>query len=116
MKRIDLHTKEEFQPKRINQKFANSQNRIKYYNKKANEFRHSIDYINKPLQNNIKILNDLMTKKIESIFHKQFLLGKGFNIEFYSHITTYEKKMFFAIHNYIVIPISDDKIKIIKYK
>jgi len=116
MKRIDLYTKEEFQPKRINQKFANSQNRIKYYNKKANEFRHSIAYINKPIQNNIKILNDLMIKKIEFIFHKQFLLGKGFNIEFYSHITTYEKKMCFAIHNYIVIPLSDDKIKIIKYK
>ena len=72
MKSIDLLTNEEFIPKRINQRFANSENRIKYYNNKANELRHYLSYINKPLNQNFKIISQLMENKTEAIFHKEF--------------------------------------------
>ena len=116
MKRQDLLTKEEFIPSRINQKFANPQNRIKYYNDKANEFRHSVAYINKPINNNIKIILELMKGKNEEVLHKQFLTGKGFSFGFYSHIEKYENKNQFALHNYVLIFINNDQVKIIKYK
>lgn len=115
MKRQDLLTKEEFIATRINQKFANAENRIKYYNNKANQFRHSIDYIKKPLENNIKILNKLMMDKSEMVFHKQYLLGKGFSLNNMTHIEFFDNKNQFAIHKYIIISMSNEQIKIIKY-
>jgi hypothetical protein len=116
MKRQDLLTQEEFVPKRINQKFATSKNRIRYYNNKANQYRHSVDYLSKPLHANIKILNELMKGKKEETFHKEFLLGKGFNIGIHTHFEAYEGKNHFAIHNYILISISNNQVKIINYK
>lgn len=111
----DLYTNEEFVPTRINQKFSHSKNRIDYYNEKANKFRQSIAFISKPLQNNIKILNDLMFGKEEQVFHKQFLLGKGYSVNIHTHVILYENKYHFAIHQFLVIPISDSEIKILKY-
>ena len=116
MKRQDLLTNEDFVPSRINQKFAKAENRIKYYNDKANEFRHSIAYLSKPIQHNIRILSELMKGKKEASFHKQFLLGKGFSIGVYTHIEQYDGKNQFAIHTYIILPLANEQIKIINYK
>jgi len=116
MKRQDLLTNEEFIPLRINQKFAKAKNRIKYYNDKANEFRHSIAYISKPLNLNIRILNELMGGRKEATFHKQFLLGKGFSWGTYTHIEEYENKKQFAVHKYILLFLDNEQIKIINYK
>lgn len=113
MKRRDLLTNEEFTPSRINQKFASAKNRILYYNKLANEFRHSVAYINKPLNNNIKILNKLMKGKKEAMFHKQFLIGKDFSMGVHSHLIKYDNKNHFALHKYIILPMPDEQIKII---
>jgi hypothetical protein len=116
MKKQDLLTYEDFVPARINQKFAKAENRIKYYNNKANEFRHSIAYINKPLHLNIRILNELMQGKKEAIFHLQFLYGKGFSTGSYTHIEQYNSKKQFAIHKYILLFLADEQVKIITYK
>ncbi len=114
MKRQDLLTKEEFIPLRINQKFAVPYNRIKYYNDKANEFRHSIAYINKPLHNNIRILNEIMKGKKEAIFHKQFLVGKGFYFGVHTHVKEYAGNNQYAIYNYIFFTVKDEQVKIIR--
>ncbi len=114
MKRQDLLTKEEFIPTRINQKFANARNRIKFYNDRANEFRHSIAHISKPLYMNIRILDDLMKGKKDMVIHKQFLLGKGFTMGLHTHIEQYNQKNQFAIHKYIIIALENDEIKIVK--
>ena len=116
MKRQDLLTNEDFVPSRINQKLAKAENRIKYYNDKANEFRHSIAYLSKPIQQNIRILNELMKGKKDAAFHKQFLLGKGFSMGVYTHIEQYDSKNQFAIHTYIILPVANEQIKIINYK
>jgi hypothetical protein len=110
----DLLTNEEFHSTRINQKFANAKNRIKFYNDKANKFRQSIAFISKPLQNNIMILNELMAGKKECVFHKEYLLGKGYSLSIHSHIHQYQNKNHFAIHNFIIMSISETQIKIIK--
>ena len=116
MKRQDLLTKEEFIPSRINQKFAVAKNRIKYHNNKANEFRHSIAYFKKPLVKNIKILDEIMNGKKEIEIHKQFLLGKGYSFGINSHVERFENKNHFAIHRYMVIPMPNEQLKIVKYK
>lgn len=114
MKSIDLFTNEEFIPKRINQKFANSENRIKFYNNKANEIRHSLSYIDKPLHQNFKIITQLMQNKSEAIFHKEFLKGCGITFNVYTAYKMHEEKPRPAIYNFLIVPMEDDKIKIIK--
>jgi hypothetical protein len=113
MTRKDLLTGEVFNPKRVNQKFATPLNRVTFHNKKANELRQALAYISKPLHLNIRILNELMTGKKESTFHKEFLKGKGFSFEVHNHVKRYDNKNHFAIYQYVVIPLGNDQIKII---
>ena len=112
----DLLTNEEYFASRSTQRFKNSENRIKYWNDKAKKFRHSIASTTKPLQNNIRILEELMVGTDERIFHREYLLGKSYCVNTYSHVVLYQKQKHFAIHNYLVIPVSDLEIKFIKYK
>jgi hypothetical protein len=112
--RTDLLTGEKFMPLRVNQRFANPANRIKYYNQKANKLRHSISFVNRPLYINVCILNRLMSVKAEATFHKQFLLGKGFSFGVHTHYVEHDKKAQIAIYRYIIIPTEGDQIKILK--
>lgn len=114
MTRKDLLTGEQFTPKRINQKFASAENRIAFHNLKANELRQRIAYINKPLHKNNQILNTLMAEKKEIVFHKQYLLGMGFNFGVHNHVVKYDGQNHYAIYNYIIIPVGTDQLKIIK--
>ena len=114
MKRQDMLTFEDFEATRNTMKFANATNRIKYHNIKARELRDSISYINKPLHQNLKILNALMLNKTEAVFHKQFLLGCGFKFGVHTSVELYEKQNQYAIYNYILVPIDANQIKIIR--
>lgn len=114
MTRKDLLTGEPFTPKRINQKFVSAENRIAYHNMKANELRLRIAYINQPLHKNNLILNSLMSEKKEIVYHKQFLLGMGFNFGVHNHVVKHDGKNHYAIYNYIIIPTGNDQLKIIK--
>jgi hypothetical protein len=114
MKRKDLLTGEEFIAQRINQKFAKPQNRIKYYNDKANRLRQSNSWIDRPLHKSICILNDLLRNKQEAVFHKQYLLGRGFSFETSTHLELYQGKRYPAIYQYLIVPITPEQIKIVK--
>ncbi len=110
----DLLTGELFIPKRINQHFISSANRIKYHNDKANDLRHSSAYINKPLHINHRILNELLKDDKEGIFHKEFLTGKGYSFNVHTHYDYYNSKKYAAVYQYITILLENDQIKIIK--
>jgi hypothetical protein len=112
--RKDPLTNELFVPKRRNQVFAMAENRIAYHNKKAAELRHSLDYLNKPLLTNYKVLNSLMQKDSERIFHKEFLLGKGFDFKVCNHINSINGKNHFAIFHFTIVKLDGSQIKIIK--
>ena len=115
MLKTDLLTGEQFHPKRCNQNFANTQNRIKYYNEKAKHLRLSTTHINKPLHTNLKILNGLLEKKKEATFHKEFLLGKGFDFCLQTHYMEYQGKVRPAIYHYTLVDLGQDKIKIVRH-
>ncbi len=112
--KLDLLTGEEFIPKRSTQKFANAKNRIAYHNMNATKLRQSISHINKPLHQNLRILNELMNDKNEAVFHKQFLLGKGFSFSVHTHLEKYNDNNFCAVYQYIFFPLENQQIKIIK--
>jgi hypothetical protein len=102
MKRSDLLTGEVFYPIRITQKFACADNRIKYHNQKANKLRHSVMFVNSPLQKNLRILNEIMEGKEKGMFHKQFLLGKGYSFDVLTHYDDFESKRIACIYHYSV--------------
>ncbi len=110
----DALTGESFVKTRINQKFATSANRIKFYNNQANKLRHSTANINKPLLTNLKVLNKLMMEKKEATFHKQFLIGMGFSFGVHTHVKMHEGKNHYAIYNFIVITAPNEQIIIIR--
>jgi hypothetical protein len=112
MKR-DLLTGEVFEPKRINQKFSCPTNRIRFNNNKAKEIRHHTAYINNPLNQNFRILKELEIGKKELIFHRQFLLGKGFNFHVFNNTCKYENQICYAIYHFIIVPMPNDQIKIV---
>lgn len=114
MIRKDLLTGETFTPQRINQVFANSANRIAYHNRRANELRHSVSYINKPLHINLRVLNEVMKDEKEKVFHKQFLLGKGFSFSVHNHVVKHEGKNHYAVYQYTLMYLGEEQIKVIK--
>lgn len=113
MKRNDLLTNEEFIPTRNNQKFACPENRIKFHNNKANELRQQTAFINKPLHKNYKILLELMDGHYNKEFHKQFLLGKGFEFGVFTHLKKVVEDNHIAIYDFTVVPLNDFRVKII---
>jgi hypothetical protein len=110
----DPLTRREFQPHRTNQKFESPENQIRYNNLKAQRRRKAMAEVNKSLNKNFGILNKLMPNTGTAIFHKQFLLGKEFRFDVFTHIETYENTQYYALYNFIIIPIDQDHIKIVK--
>lgn len=116
MKRNDLLTNEPFNAGRITQKFARAENRIKYHNRKATKLRHSIQHINQPLHQNLKILNRLMQDEVQKKFHKQFLLGCGYDFTKITNYISIEGKELPCLYNFNIQPIEGNMILIKKLK
>ena len=114
IEKTDPLTGEVFTALRSNQVFANNENRIRYNNLKAKELRENKSHIDKPLLNNYRILNVLMTGKTEEFFHKQFLLGRGYSFLVLTHYEEHNEKKCIAVYNFILLPLDGDKIKVIR--
>lgn len=114
IEKTDPYTGETFLTFRSNQVFASDENRIRYNNHKAKELRENKSEIDKPLLGNFRILNELMAGKQEEVFHKQFLLGRGYSFLVLTHYEDLEGKKFMAMYNFIIIPQEGDKIKIVR--
>lgn len=113
--RHDVLTNELFKPDRVTQRFKNATNRLKYYALKAKEKRQKTAYINNPLRKNLNILEKLMENQKEAVFHKQFLLGKGFSFNIHTHVEYNGEKNCYAIYDFLFEPIGKDELKILRY-
>lgn len=112
--KTDLLTGQMFVPTRINQRFQNAKNRIVYYNQKANRIRHMKSEFDKPLHRNYLILLELMKGNKETVFHKQYLLGKGYHFGVYTHLEEHEGNSCFAIYEFLVLSDGSDQIKFVR--
>ncbi len=113
--KTDPLTKQQFRPRRSNQVFETTENRIAFHNQRANKLRKEKAFIDKPLHRNQKILSALMKNEKEKIFHKQFLLGKGFDFMKFTHVEEVENKKQYAVYQYAIIPLENEQIKIFLY-
>lgn len=108
-KRKDPLTGEEFVPKKISQRFANPQNRVKYNNNLANALRQERAVVDKPINKAHRILKELMKNKKKETFHKQFLHGKGLDFKALNKIIIFEGIPRYALYEFIFIFGVDDK-------
>ncbi len=111
---IDPLTREKFELKRSNQKFASSKNRIKFHNEKAKKLRLKLASINKPLLQNFRLLDSIMKNENEKIFHRQFLLGLGINLALFTNAVKYNNNNCISIYNFIIVNEGNENIKIVR--
>lgn len=101
--KIDPLTKERFVPRRSNQKFARPENRIKFNNNKAANFRKKVSHVFDQLTKNIRILEELLAKNDSITCTRDFLEGKGFSFNVYTHIEEIQGQRYFAIDRFIIV-------------
>lgn len=117
MTKIDPFTGEEFIPKKISQRFANKENRIKFNNDKAKKIRIEQAPIINPLKLNFKIIKELIGNKMEIILNKEFLRGRGFDYTVNSGIERFNQKIYPLIFGYLIInDYSDNEVKIMVWR
>ena len=101
--RIDPYSGELFHPKRYNQRFANRKNQIAFNNTKAREIREVKKPIDTVLESNRKILLRLMENKKTSITKsKEFLLGSGFNFNYFNCSFTKDGKHYQCVYQFAI--------------
>jgi hypothetical protein len=114
-KSIDPLTREEFIPKRKNQRFATADNRRKYHNDKATLVYRDKAPIDKKLKHNFLLLNELLKENKDVLIKKEELLIQGFDPNFFTHITQTNGKISRCIYDYTLPQAENpDFIKILK--
>ena len=110
--KIDPYSSESFKPKRYNQKFASRINQIAYNNVKARKLRERKKPIDNVLERNRKILLKILHKKDSSIKSYDFLLGSGFDFNFFNRSFSKNGTIYQCVYNYAITKIDNNKYKI----
>ena len=117
LKRICPYSKVEFIPKRRNQIYADAKCRIAHNNEKSRNKRLSTYPINKLINKNYNILLEIMEDKNVEIFHGEYLKGKGFSFQVFTHLVPSKtaNKNHFAIFNFSYSKYDDTHYQIKKH-
>ncbi len=116
-KRICPYSGIEFTPKRSNQVFANKECRIAFNNRKHNEKRKRLAFINKPLLKNYDILSQILGSQSEKVFHKEYLRGTGFSFSVFTnlHKDQNSNSYYYSVYNFYYYKIDNEHYKIVNY-
>ena len=113
MKREDPYTKEQFEPRRTNQRFASSSNRIKYHNQIARQKRMITRDIDYAVNNNWNVLLKQLAGKEKAVRTREFLLGAGFNFNYFQRAYKQDEQVIYRIYN-CGFTVNKDSVVIIK--
>ena len=110
----DLLTEEFFVKRRSNQKFANASNRIRYNNLKARKKRTAKASIDRKLDRNRTILQNILGTQKEVKVSKDYLLGSGFSFGYFSYQKMINNVMYFGIYEYGITSLGNNSFTIIR--
>ena len=113
MKKIDPYSEMEFTPKRHNQRFSSRANQIAYNNMLARKKRELLRVPNTKLNTNRSVLKKLYESGNRKV-SKEFLLGAGFNLHYFTQYTTDEQGCFMAVYDYSIQNLRNGTFNIIK--
>lgn len=114
MERTDPLTGEKFIPKRNNQKFATRSNQVRFNNKKARERRELKSEINKTLDKNRAILEQLHDNQPHVLHSKDFLLGAGYHFGCFTHSIKVDDRLIRCVFDLGIEKVGN-KFKVQKY-
>lgn len=115
--RKDPLTGEIFQPKRINQRFANRRNQVRYNNLKAARKRRQKAFVDKPLDKNRTILIRILGDKKEVARTRDYLLGAGYDFGRFTHskrLSNSSSQLVTCVYEFCLLKIEDNQYKIFK--
>ena len=110
----DPLTGQVFIPKKISQKYASPENRIKHNNKKASLLRQERAFLDKHIHKNHLIIKEIYKEGSDNLFDEMWLKGKGFRFDATNRQVQYKGKYEHCVYNFMLI-IIERMIKIIKY-
>jgi hypothetical protein len=108
----DPLTGESFVPARKNQRFASAANRIEFNNQKAANAREEEQKLLRPLLNNRQILLELIKPKETKSISKDYLIGKGYSLNHFTHVQLHEGQSVLGVFEFLIVK-RDDPLTII---
>ena len=110
--RTDPYSGEGFIPSRYNQKFATRKNQIAFNNHKARVIREKKKPIDSVLEINRKVLLKVLNGKESTIKSKEYLLGSGFDFNFFNRSFEKDGAYYQCVYNYAVTKEKDSRYRI----
>jgi hypothetical protein len=98
--RIDPYTQEKFFPKRSNQVFATPQNKMKFHNERAKEYRDETKKVRSRLDRNNKLFESLLRQNNKARFHIEYLKGKGVDLNTVTRIIQIGDEIIYRIFDF----------------
>lgn len=106
--RLCPYSNKTFKAKRQNQIFASSEDRIAFHNEQNNLLRKKLSFINKQLLKNYKIADALLGDFNDVSVHKQFLRGKGFSFQMFTHVSQKDDDIVFGLYDIAFTKLPDE--------
>lgn len=106
--RLCPYSNKTFKAKRQNQVFASAEDRIAYHNEQNNFLRKKLSFINKQLLKNYKIADALLGDFNDVSVHKQFLRGKGFSFQMFTHVSQKDDDIVFGLYDIAFMKLPDE--------
>jgi hypothetical protein len=106
--RLCPYSKTMFEAKRQNQIYRSASDRISFNNLQNNLLRKRLSFINKQLLKNYKIVDALLGDFTDVSVHKQFLRGKGFSFQMFTHVSDKEDEIVFGLYDISFMKLLDE--------
>jgi hypothetical protein len=97
-----------FEAKRQNQIYRSASDRISHNNLLNNLLRKKLSFINKQLLKNYKIADALIGDYTDVSVHKQFLRGKGFSFQMFTHVSQKEDEIVYGLYDISFMKLTDE--------
>jgi hypothetical protein len=97
-----------FRAHRNNQRFSTPEARKSYHNLLNNSLRKKLSFINKQLLKNYKIADALLGDFTDVSVHKQFLRGKGFSFQMFTHVSQKDEDIVFGLYDIAFMKLTDE--------
>ncbi len=97
-----------FQASRQNQVYRSKFDRVSFHNEQNNILRKKLSLINKQLLKNYKIADALLGDFNDVSVHKQFLRGKGFSFQMFTHVSQKEDEIVYGLYDISFMKLTDE--------
>ena len=106
--RLCPYSKTLFEAKRQNQIYRSAFDRVSFNNEQNNLLRKKLSFINKQLLKNYKIADALIGDFTDVSVHKQFLRGKGFSFQMFTHVSQKEDDIVYGLYDISFMKLTDE--------